>query len=117
MTRLIRRTFLVACLVGAIAATAFVGAASANYFGVVDVACTGASYNYSTFPSGTQSMHETVWVDGALAAEKIFNFTGPTGADTLSFTVPNDGAAHQIEANSYSITNATPINGLPGIVT
>ena len=105
MTRLIRRTFLVACLVGAIAATAFVGVASANYSGGVDVTCTSATYNYSTFPGGTQSMHETVWVDGALAAEKFFDFTGPTGADTLSFTVPNDGAPHQIEANSYSITN------------
>ena len=62
-------------------------------------------------------MHETVWVDGALAAEKVFDFTGPTGADTVSFTVPNDGAPHQIEANSYSITNGTPITGLPGIVT
>ena len=62
-------------------------------------------------------MHETVWVDGALAAEKFFDFTGPTGADTVSFTVPNDSAPHQIEANSYSITNGTPITGLPGIVT
>ena len=99
MTRLIRRTLVVTCLVGAIAAAAFVGTASANYFGVADVDCTTATYNYSTFPGGAQTMRETVWVDGALAAEKFFDFTGPTGADTLSFTVPNDGAAHMIEAN------------------
>ena len=117
MKRLIRRTFLIACLVGAIAATAFVGAASANYFGVVDINCTSATYNYSTFPSGTQSVRETIFVDGVVAAEKTFDFTGPTGTDTILFTVPSDGAPHQIEANSYSITNATPVFGLPGIVT
>src|SRR5438045_730736 len=107
MTRLIRRTFLLTCVLGAIAASSFVGVASANYFGVADVSCTSATYNYSTFPGGTQTMHETVWVDGALAAERMFDFTGPTGSDTLAFTVPNDGAAHMIEANSYSVTNGT----------
>ena len=74
MTRLIRRTFLVAGLVAAVSMAAFVGVAKANYFGTVDVTCTTATYNYSTFPDGTQSMHETVWVDGALAAEKFFDF-------------------------------------------
>jgi hypothetical protein len=117
MTRLIRRTFLVACVVGALAATAFVGGASANYFGAVDITCTSATYNYSTFPSGTQSVHETVFVDGVVAAEKTVDFPGATGTDTLSFTVPSDGAPHQIEANSYSLTNATPVFGLPGVVT
>ena len=43
-------------------------------------------------------MHETVWVDGVLTAEKIFDFTGPSGSDTLPFTVPNDGAPHEIVA-------------------
>ena len=117
MTRLIRRTFLVACLVGAIAAAAFVGAASANYSAGADVTCTGATYNYSAFPSGTQTVHETVCVDGRVAAEKNVDFTGPTGTDTISFTVPNDNAPHQIEANAYSVTNATSITGLPGVVT
>src|SRR5438093_12530372 len=105
MTRLIRRTFLTACVVAAVAGAAFGGVPKANYFGIVDVTCTSATYNYSTFPSGTQSMHETVWVDGALAAEKFFDFTGPSGTDTVTFTVPNDGASHLIEANSYSLTN------------
>ena len=59
-------------------------------------------------------MDGTVWFDGALASEKFFDFTGPSGTDTITFTVPNDGASHMIEVNSYSLTNGTPITGLPG---
>ena len=118
MTRRIRRTFLAACVLAAIASTVFAGAGkAADYFGVIDLSCTSATYHYSTFPSGTQTVHETVWVDGVLAAEKTFDFTGPSGTDTLSFTVSNDGAPHLIEANSYSITNQTTIFGLPWILT
>jgi hypothetical protein len=107
-----------ACVVAAIAATVFMGVARANGGpGDVAITCTSATYSYSTFASGTQSVHETVWVDGALAAERVFDFTGPSGTDTLSFTAPNDGAPHEIVANSYSITNDSTIYGLPGIVT
>lgn len=117
MTRAIRHIVVAACVIGAIAATVFMGVAKANGPGAVDISCTSATYNYTTFPAGTQSVHETVFVDGVLAAEKTFDFTGPSGTDTLSFTVPNDGAPHLIEANSYSLTNQTTILGLPGIVT
>ncbi|HEY6150432.1 MAG TPA: hypothetical protein VIW19_07920, partial [Gaiellaceae bacterium] len=117
MKRVITRTVLATCIVAVIATAAFVAVAKANYFGTVDISCGSATYNYTTFPTGTQSMHETVWIDGNLAGEKFFDFTGPSGSDTITFSVPNDGAAHTYEVNSYSITNATPINGLPGIVT
>ncbi|HEY6835546.1 MAG TPA: hypothetical protein VI142_03665 [Gaiellaceae bacterium] len=106
-----------ACVVAAVGATVFMGVAKANGPGAVDISCTSATYTYTTFPSGTQSMHETVWVDGVLAAEKIFDFTGPSGTDTLSFSMPNDGAPHEIVANSYWITNDSTIYGMPGIVT
>jgi hypothetical protein len=117
MTRMIRRTLLLACVVAAMTAAAFAQVASANYFGGVNVTCTTATYNYSTFPSGDQTVRETIWIDGALAKEQFFTFAGPTGTDTVQFTVPNDGLSHFIEANSYSITNATPIFGLPGVAT
>src|SRR4029079_6864385 len=93
MKRRIGRTFLLTCVVAAVAVTAFVSVASANYFGSVEITCTSATYNYSTFPSGTQTVHETVWMDGVLLAEKVVDFTGPAGTDTISFAVPNDGAA------------------------
>jgi hypothetical protein len=117
MSKLLRRTFLLACVLAAITAAAFAEVASANYFGTVDITCTSATYNYSTFPSGTQSVMETVFVDGAIATQTISNFTGPTGTHTVQFTVPNDGFPHFIEANTYSLTNATPIFGLPGVAT
>src|SRR3954451_737563 len=105
----IGRTVLLTCVVAAVSATVFVSIASANYFGGVDISCTSATYNYSTFPSGTQTMHETVWIDGVLAAEKVVDFTGPAGTDTINFIVPNDGSSHFLEVNSYSITNMTTI--------
>jgi len=117
MTRILRRSLLLACLVAVITAAAFVQVASANYFGGVDVTCTSATYNYSTFPSGSQTVMETIFIDGAIAKQTFATFTGPTGTDTVQFTVPNDGLPHFIEANSYSVTNGTPVFGLPGVAT
>jgi hypothetical protein len=117
MTRFVARTCLFACVVAAITAAAFVQVASANYFGGVDITCTSATYNYSTFPSGEQTVLETIFVDGAVNTQTTYTFTGPTGTHTVQFTVPNDGFPHFIEANAYSITNATPVFGLPGVAT
>jgi hypothetical protein len=78
-----------------------------------DITCSGATYNYSTFPDGAQSVLETIYVDGAIVKQTTFDFTGPTGTDTLQFSVPNDGASHYIEAYSYSITNSTPVSPSP----
>jgi hypothetical protein len=78
-----------------------------------DITCSGATYNYSTFPAGAQSVLETIYVDGAVVKQTTFDFTGPTGTDTLQFSVPNDGAQHYIEAYSYSITNSTPVSPSP----
>ena len=117
MTRLLTRTFLLACILAVSASAAFVQVASANYLGGVDITCTSATFNYSTFPAGAQSVQETIFVDGAIAKQTTFNFTGPTGTDTVQFTVPNDGLPHTIEANAYSLTNSTPVFGLPGVAT
>jgi hypothetical protein len=117
MRRLLTRTLLLACVLAAAIAAAFTQVASANYLGGVDVTCTSATYNYSTFPGGAQSVLETIFVDGAIVKQTTSDFTGPTGTDTLQFSVPNDGAAHTIEANAYSLTNSTPVFGLPGVVT
>jgi hypothetical protein len=117
MTRLLRRVLLLACFAAAATAAAFVEVASANYLGSASVTCSSASYNYATFPSGSQTVMETVFVDGAVATQQLYTFTGPTGTHTISFTVPNDGLAHYIEAYSYSVTNGTPVFGLPGVAT
>src|SRR6476646_3312301 len=117
MKRRIRRMLLLTCLVVAAAGALFVGVAKANYFGAATVTCTTATYDYSTFPSGPQQVRETIWIDGVLVVDKMFDFTGPTGGDTVSYTVPNDGASHYVEADGYSITNQTPVFGLPGAAT
>jgi hypothetical protein len=117
MRRFLTRALLLACVLAAAIAAAFAQVASANYLGGVDITCTSATYNYSTFPEGAQSVLETIFVDGAILKQTTFDFTGPTGTHTVQFTVPNDGLPHTIEANAYSLTNSTPVFGLPGVVT
>src|SRR4051794_40179837 len=118
MIRVHKRTFGLACVLACVAAAVFAAAASANYSGAVSINCTSATYSLTNFPSGPQDVLETVFVDGAVAAQTTFSFTGPTaGPSVVSFTIPSDGFPHTIEANVYSITNATPVFGLPGIVT
>src|SRR3954451_11372123 len=106
MSRLLKRILLISCLAAAVSAAAFVGEASANYFGVVSITCTEATYNLSTFPAGSQDVLETFFIDGNVARTQLFSFVGPTsGSSTLSFSVPSDGQTHTIEANAYSLTN------------
>lgn len=117
MNRLLRRTLLLACVVAAVTAAAFVQVAKANYFGAVDISCGSATFNYSTFPAGAQNAMETVFIDGAQTQQTFFDFAGPTATHTIQFSVPNDGFPHFIEINSYSVTNGTPVFGLPGVAT
>jgi hypothetical protein len=117
MRRFTSRATVLATLVAAVTAAVFAATASANYGGAVDITCTSATYHFTLFPSGSQDVLETVFVDGAVAAQATVTFTGPATDSTLAFTVPNDGKAHAIEANAYSLTNSTPVFGLPGDVT
>jgi hypothetical protein len=113
MKRLLTRTVLLACVLAVSASAAFVNVASANYLAGASLTCTSATYNFSTFPGGTQSVLETIYVDGAIVKQTTFDFTGPTGTNTVQYSVPNDGAAHYIEAYAYSITNGTPVSPSP----
>jgi len=117
MTRILRRTLLLACVAAAVTAAAFVHSASANYLGSADITCTSVTFHYSTFPSGTQSMLETVFVDGAIATQVTRDFVGPSGTDTVQITVPTDGQEHYVEAYGYSITNSTTVLGFPAVAT
>lgn len=116
MKRGLTRFGVLVALTASITAAVFVQAASANYLGVVDITCTQVTYNFSTFPTGTQDVLETVFVDGNVVATATVTFVGPSASNTLAFSVPNDGKAHTIEANAYSLTNSTPVFGLPGVV-
>ncbi len=116
MRRFLVRISTLAIVVAAASAAVFVAAASASYNGAVDITCTGATYHLSTFPSGSQDVMLTVFVDGQVAAQNTVNFTGPSGDVSIAYTIPADGQAHSIEANAYSITNSTAIGGLPGVV-
>src|SRR4051794_16024731 len=118
--KLLKRFLRISTLAAVIAAAStavFVASASANYGGAVDITCTGATYHLTLFPGGSQDVLETVFVDGAVAAQSTVTFTGPATDSTLAFTVPADGKSHTVEANAYSLTNSTPVFGLPGITT
>jgi hypothetical protein len=116
MRRFLIRISTLAIVVAAASAAFFVAAASASYNGAVDITCTGATYHLTTFPSGSQDVLLTVFVDGAVAAQNTVTFQGPSGDPTIAYTIPADGKSHSVEANAYSITNSTAIGGLPGVV-
>jgi len=113
MKRWLGRTIGVSVVAIAVAAV-FVQVASANYAGSNSITCNSATYSFSTFPTGTQDVLETIFVDGSVDLQTTYTFTGPTGSNTVQFTLPNDGLPHTIEADAYSITNGTPVFGLSG---
>jgi hypothetical protein len=116
MRRILGRLSALTVVAAAVAAV-LAGVASANFSGSVAITCTDATYTLGSFPSGSQDVLLTVFVDGVVATQTTASFVGPDAPPiTVQFSVPSDGQSHMIEANAYSITNQTPIWGLPGIV-
>lgn len=117
MRRIVGRLAALTVMAAAVAAV-LAGVASANFLGSATVTCTDATYNLSNFPSGDQEVLLTIFIDGVVATQTTADFVGPTAPPlTVSYTVPNDGQPHMIEADGYSITNGTPVFGLPGSAT
>src|SRR6476660_2268572 len=53
-------------------------------FGNVTLDCNSATFTYMDFGSGPNPIHEQVFVDGSLAVDKTFTFSGPSGTDVVS---------------------------------
>jgi hypothetical protein len=52
-------------------------------FGNVTLACDAATFSYLDFGSGPNTIHEQVFVDGSLAVDKTFTFSGSSGTDVV----------------------------------
>lgn len=77
------RRFLLAFTAVAVAGGIFAAAASAHV-GKVTISCTGVTFSYHSFPkTGTNSVNETVTINGKVVAKKTFTFTGPTATNTI----------------------------------
>ena len=56
-------------------------------FGNVTLACDSATFSYMDFGSGPNPIHEQVFVDGSLAVDKTFTFSGSSGTDVVALNL------------------------------
>ena len=96
------RNHLMAVLAfGALVATVYVASAFADGapapFGSVTLSCDAATFSYTGFGSGPSPIHEQVFVDGKLAVDKTFTFSGSNGTDVVALNLTG---THTLSANA-----------------
>ena len=98
----------------AIAVVAVAPAASAHV-GTATITCSSVTFDsYADFGSGSQTVLETVLVDGSQVAQTSFTFTGPAGGpSTLAISVPADGQSHTVTADAFSVNENAEVQGFP----
>jgi len=95
---MIRNKLLAVLAVFALAAGVYVTVAlAADPAGNVTVDCTSATFSYTDFGSGPNAIHEQVFVDGNLAVDKTFTFSGSSGTDVVPLNLTG---THQLSANA-----------------
>lgn len=130
---------IIPAVFGALAAAGAMAAIALAHTGSGSVSCTNAHFTYSGFSGGTTTIHETVTVDGVVAAQKDFVLAATsgsddialslagahgvqesatwTGADTGSFT----GVVTQVDCQTVTVTTTVPTTvtspGPPGPAT
>jgi hypothetical protein len=97
---MIRNKLFALLAVAALGAGVYVTAALAQTpFGNVTVDCDAATFTYSDFGSGPNAIHEQVYVDGNLAVDKTFTFSGSSGTDVVALNLNGTGN-HTLSANA-----------------
>lgn len=87
--------------------------------GLAEITCAGSTSatvyfeNYQGFPSGSQTVRETVYVDGAVAAQTDVTFMGPSGGHRNSLTVAIGSGTHTVEADAFSLNQGAEVRGFP----
>jgi hypothetical protein len=62
-------------------------AVSASHEVVFTITCTGVTFHFEEFGQKTQTVQETVSIDGTQVASQSFTFTGPHATNTISISV------------------------------
>ena len=75
--------FVLALTAVAFASVLVAPAASAHTGRVKLITCNSVVFRYKRFPTTTNSVDETVTIDGSTAVTKTFTFTGPDATDTV----------------------------------
>jgi hypothetical protein len=75
--------FVLALTAAAFASVLVAPAASAHTGRVKLITCNTVVLRYKRFTPGTNSVDETVTIDGSTAVSKTFTFTGPDATDTI----------------------------------
>jgi len=96
----IRNKLMTLVAAGALVTGLYVAAALADDpapFGNVTVDCSSATFSYMDFGSGSNTVHEQVIVDGSVAVDKTFTFSGPSGTDVVALNLTG---THTVIANA-----------------
>jgi len=113
----IYRRGLIGAAAAAAAALAIVAVAPAAsaHTGTAVITCSSVTYeSYAGFGSGSQTVRETVSVDGSQVAEVNFTFTGPPGGPSVVvISVPADGQPHTVKAVAFSVNENAEVVGFP----
>jgi hypothetical protein len=89
---------VLAFAVVAVAVALLAPSASAHVGRVTNISCTQVTFTYSSFPSGANSTHETVSIDGNQVVSKTFNFNGSSASDTVAINVGS--GTHTVSAHA-----------------
>lgn len=100
--RTLRRSCVVAVLPWAVLAG---GASAAQSAGIakLSISCTAVSFHYGVFPKGTDSVNESVTIDGATVYSQATTFSGPE--TTHSVPVLVSAGKHHVVATATWNTN------------
>jgi hypothetical protein len=100
------RTLRRSCLVAVLPWAALAGAASAATPASVaklSISCTAVSFHYGGFPKGTDSVNESVTIDGATVYSQATTFTGPETTHSVPILV--SAGKHRVVAGATWNTN------------
>jgi hypothetical protein len=87
----------------ALTASGALATSAQAHTGTATITCTQTTFSYQAFNSGSNTVQESVSIDGSVVASKSFTFPGPSGTDVVNVTVP--AGTHTVVAHAQWNTN------------
>jgi hypothetical protein len=85
-----KKRIRIGVVLSAIAVAGLAAMAAWAHIGSGTATCTAASFSFSDFNAGTNTVTEEVWVGGTKAISQPFTFTGSAGQNTIALQVQGD---------------------------
>jgi uncharacterized repeat protein (TIGR01451 family) len=83
--------------------------------GTATATCSAVTYTYQSFPTGSNTVHETVKIDGVVAATHDATFQGSSGTDVVAIH-PSAGSHAVVAAASWNTNGAVGSISVPSTI-